>query len=235
MSTPPSSDPASAHRPRRVGLAVAWLALIVLAHEGHEMAHNVTGRLACGRWAVRDFSRWAIEGGCQGTGPTLAGPLFSYLLMALGAWLCLRRVRPLVGVMLVAAANPLARWITAVSGHGDEQVVLHAWMAAAGAAGVTAIAIVSVLTLAAMAAAWRATAGWRLRPLAYTLAMLAAILVTGPGSALGNRWLQGMPAGAVVAGAPWPVHAVTALAVLLALASGRAWWPRREGSRAPVA
>lgn len=201
---------------------VALVPLVMVVHEAHESAHTLVGRLVCGRWAERDFNRWAIEG-CDSAWPTLAGPLFSYGLMALGALLALDR-RRWPGLALIFATNPLARMITAAMGRGDEAVVGRAWF------GIDRTdawgpwlsgAVVMLLGGVALWAAWRALAGVRARLAVFLCGSLAGIAVTGPLLPALNRLLQVDALAAPVAGAPWLVHAVTLLCLLGALLSAR--------------
>lgn len=198
---------------------LALLPLVVLAHEAHELAHTATGRLACGTWAQRDFGSWSIAG-CSSLWPTAAGPVLSYLLMSIGAVGALRVRHRAWALALIAAANPLARIITAASGHGDEWLVVHEL--AGSTSGATlwhllTVAITLLLAGTAMRVAWRATAGLRARVATYVVLMVTAMAVTGPGVMLGNRLLRAGVWDQTVAGAPWLVHAVTGVAVLAAL------------------
>ena len=208
--------------PARSPVSISWrwwlalLPLVALAHEAHELAHTVTGRLACGSWALRDFSSWSITG-CASLLPTAGGPVLSYLLMAIGIAGCMRGGGPRAWALaLIAAANPLARIITAVSGHGDEWLVVHRLLGAdTGAIGyVLTLAIVALPAGTAMLVAWRATAGLRARGATYVALMLIAMAITGPGVLLGNHFLHAGVWDQTVAGAPWLVHAVTAVALL---------------------
>lgn len=211
------------------GWWLALLPLIVLAHEGHELAHTLAGRLACGQWAQRDFSSWSIVG-CDSLWPTVAGPAFSYLLMFVGMF-GLRRApeRPGWPLALLVAANPLARLVTALGGHGDEVRVGQA-LAAAG--GTVAIALVVMLTAAALHTLWQATRGWRWRGGAFALLALAAIGTVGPGTMAGNRLLRAGWLAQPLAGAPLLIHAVTGAAVimLLAVLAGRRLLPVPENT-----
>lgn len=202
---------------------VALLPLVLLAHEAHEFAHTLTGRLVCGRWAERDFSRWSIEG-CDSWVPTAIGPLFSYLLMAAGMLLALRagaRWR-WPAVALIFAANPLARMVTVASGHGDEMLVVRVWAATGGGAWGPRVAmavIVVAFCLAVLAVAWRALRDQARRPAVFVLGLLAGIALTGPLLPLFNRWLGAGILSGPVAGAPLLVHLVTLASAAGVLAS----------------
>ena len=205
---------------------VALLPLIVLAHEGHELAHTLGGRLICGRWATRDFSVWAIDG-CSSWWPTLLGPLFSYLLMAVGAALALRGRHPArwVGLALVFAANPLARVVTAATGRGDELLVARAL---AGVDGVAppALYLFNLLVVLGLAGvvirgAWHGMRGVRRRGPWFAVLLFVAMAVTGPGTGFFNHLLRAGLLDQPVLGAPLLVHVVTGTAVIAALVTAR--------------
>lgn len=213
---------------------VALVPLVMVVHEAHESAHTVVGRLVCGRWAERDFNRWAIEG-CDSAWPTLAGPLLSYGLMALGAVSSRGRMR-WPGLALIFAANPLARMVTAAMGRGDEAVAARAWFGADRAhAWLPWLSGAIVLLLGGLAlwAAWRALAGVRARLAVFLCGTLAGIVVTGPLLPALNRLLQVNALATPVAGAPWLVHAVTLLCLLGAVLGVR-WLGNPLGDAEPV-
>jgi hypothetical protein len=68
-----------------------FFALNMIMGELHEQAHITTGYLICGCYGPRDFSIWNTCDQCEHPSvaflATLAGPLFSCLLMWLGAFL----------------------------------------------------------------------------------------------------------------------------------------------------
>jgi hypothetical protein len=203
---------------------VALVPLVMLVHEAHEFAHTLTGRLVCGRWAERDFNRWSIDS-CDSWLPTAAGPMFSYLLMAIGALLALRRGRAWPGLALVFAANPLARLVTALSGHGDEMLVARTWAGTQADAvwvHMAAAAVVAGFCVIVLAVAWRALACTQRRPGIFLLALVAGIAITGPLLPLLNRLLDAGILAGPVAGAPWLVHMVT-LASALGVLLGMRW------------
>lgn len=206
--------------------SAAFVPLIVLAHEMHELAHTLSGRLACGRWAQRDFSRWSIHD-CPSWLPGAMGPLFSFALMAVGVWLARapRGARRWWALALIFAANPLARIVTAASGRGDEQLLARNLGGIDGFSlplYLLTLACVLLLAGGAILAGWFATRGLRVRVATFALLLVAAMLVTGPGSMAFNRLLQAGVLDQPVAGAPLLVHAVT-LAALLCLLAGARW------------
>jgi hypothetical protein len=98
--------------------------------ELHEQAHIQTGYFICRCYGVRDFSVWATCEHCTSRWAflaTLAGPIFSCCLMWVGAIWMLNRMngrRRNLGFALLFANLPFARIFTALTGHGDEHVVM---------------------------------------------------------------------------------------------------------------
>ena len=108
----------------------AFLLLVLLMLELHEIAHIITGRVICGAWGTRDFNVWRLCEGCELKHPfswiaTLAGPLFSFILMWLGMWLLYLKCADsqAIGFSLVFANIPFGRISQAMLGCGDEMVV----------------------------------------------------------------------------------------------------------------
>lgn len=107
---------------------ISFLALLFVMHEAHEIAHTALGRIICGAWGERDFNVWGLAEGCnQGDLvsmlPTYFGPLFTFSMIWIGAFL----LKPdnsvekkSFGFALIFANMPIARIITAVFGGGDE-------------------------------------------------------------------------------------------------------------------
>lgn len=188
--------------------AVALLPLVMVVHEAHESAHTLVGRIACGRWAERDFSRWSIQD-CDSFWPTLAGPLLSYALMAWGLLLLRGRLR-WPGLALIFAANPLARMVTAAMGRGDEALVARIWQGGeAGWPVLASGAVVMLLGSVALVGAWQALAGVRARAAAFAFGAVIGMALTGSLLPVFNRLLQAGVLAAPVAGAPALVHLVT--------------------------
>lgn len=107
---------------------LAFVALMFVMHEAHEIAHTTVARLICGCWGERDFNVWGICAGCAEAHPwvvlsTFAGPLFTFALLGVGAAL-LKPAHPdrqkSLGLALVFANMPFARILTATLGGGDE-------------------------------------------------------------------------------------------------------------------
>ena len=205
---------------------VRWFAafsfLLIAVHEVHELAHAITAKLVCGVWPIRDFNAWHIPGSCASYLPTTAGPLFSYLLMAIGAAMAIRSTRVrLAGVALIFAANPFARIFTVAMGGGDEMVV------AQRIAGLTTrtpmlrvivFAFVTIICGAAIVAGWRGMAGLKRRVLWFVVVLLWPMVLTGVGLFLiGNALLAaGVLALPTIGGAPLLVVVVSAVSAALA-------------------
>jgi hypothetical protein len=217
----------------RVRWWIAFSLLILAIHEAHELAHVLTGRVLCGTWAARDFNAWWFTAECSSVLPTVAGPVFSYLVMIAGALAALR-VRPSLrwaGVALLFAANPFARIFTAAMGGGDEMVVGK--RIAATAARTPAVPLLVLLFVAAVCGTslilgWRAMRGLRRRTLWFVVLTIWPMIVTGTLLfAIGNRLLRaGVLAEPKLAGAPPLVLVVTAVVVVLACLTFR--WLSRQ-------
>jgi hypothetical protein len=214
----------------RMGLR--WLAafsiLILAVHEAHELAHTVTGRLMCGEWATRDFNEWSLSAGCTTPAPTAAGPLFSYLVIAIGIVLTRRGEwnGRWMGLALIFAANPLARIITVGMRGGDELVVARALSGGqtiSPAVYWTTMAAVTLICGAGIVAGWAATRGIRWRGATFAAILLLPMVLTGTLLfVLFNGLLRdGFLAQPIVAGSPVFITIVTGIVgVLLVTTAG---------------
>jgi len=210
---------------------IAFSLLILAVHEAHELVHVLTGRALCGIWAERDFNRWWFTTDCATVWPTVAGPLFSYALMFLGAALALRTRERWMGIALLFAANPFARLFTAMMGGGDEGVIgrhIAGVTEKTPAVHAAVLVVVAALCGTVIAAGWRAMAGTRRRVLWFLAALIWPMVLTGTLLfVIGNRLLgAGVLAEPKVAGAPMLVVVVTV--VVFALSAGTARWLRAE-------
>jgi hypothetical protein len=111
---------------------LAFIALNMIAGELHEQVHINTGYLICGCYGTRDFNVWNTCAQCNHPAwaflATLAGPLFSCSLMWLGTCMflkCSRLSGKSIGFSILFANLPFARIFTALTGRGDEKVVLQ--------------------------------------------------------------------------------------------------------------
>lgn len=112
---------------------IAFIALLLVMHELHEIVHTAVGRVLCGCWGPRDFNVWGLCEDCAVGMPwtmltTIAGPVFTFGIIWIGYYL-LKAQRPLfqqsVGFALVFGNMPIARIITAATGGGDEVYALQ--------------------------------------------------------------------------------------------------------------
>jgi hypothetical protein len=203
----------------------AFFALNGVVSELHEQAHINTGRLVHGCYGPRDFNIWQECGASALPLASMAGPLFSYIVMWLGAWLVARAATPArraLGFALVFAPLPFARVFTVLMGGGDEKIFLTAFAGDALSAGVLracALAITLLFCAPPVWIAWRAlenrhrgwiVAGFCVVPLlviwAYKFKLLNGLLMQG---VLATPVIMGTPAFVLL------VFALMALATVL--------------------
>lgn len=110
----------------------AFLVLMLLLGELHELAHIFTGYAFCGCWGERDFNVWGLCEGCSESNPwaiiaTFMGPIFTFSLIWLGRYFLLTgdANRKSLGFVLIFANIPFARIMTAAMGGGDEVYALR--------------------------------------------------------------------------------------------------------------
>ncbi len=109
----------------------AFAALLFVMHELHEISHTAVGRIICGCWGERNFNSWGLC--CEGDLTILAsiaGPLFTYMVIYLGYYLLSSRYDnspgiKSVGFALIFGSMPFARIFTAMMGMGDELMELE--------------------------------------------------------------------------------------------------------------
>jgi hypothetical protein len=107
---------------------IAFVALIFFMHEAHEIVHTVTGRLICGCWGKRDFNVWDLCEGCFDQSfvsliPTYAGPIFTFLMLWIGALLLKEqntKAQKSFGLALIFGSLASIRILNALFGMGDE-------------------------------------------------------------------------------------------------------------------
>ena len=109
---------------------VAFVALLFVHNEIHEIAHTAVGRLTCGAWGPRNFNSWQLA--CSKTPEIvlapLAGLVWSYGLMWIGYRLLNPGESPVkqsAGFCLVFATMPFGRLYTVARSGGDEMVILR--------------------------------------------------------------------------------------------------------------
>ena len=208
---------------------VAFAALVVVCSELHEQAHITVGRLVCGCYGPRDFNVWTTGEPCESPSLTvlasLAGPLFSYAVMGIGAWLLVRgdAMRQAVGWTLVFAPLPFARLFTAAMGGGDEKTALRMLLpetTGMGSVKLLAFLVVAALAIPPLVVAWRSLGGGR-RWITFVGFLLGPMLFSFVWNhTLMNRVLAaGVLSETVLLGTPTLIllHALAALVLVLAL------------------
>lgn len=192
---------------------VAFLLLLIVMLELHEMVHITIGYLICGCWGERDFNVWELCTGCDAHSSytwlaTLSGPLFSFAMMWLGMhWLKTDdKNKKALGFSLIFANIPFGRITTVMMGGGDEMVVTRHFLK--GSFSRTQMIIIcSVIVFLIVAppviSAWKALknkntwlyiTGFLMLPLAfllvYTLGALNTLLKNG---FLSRPYIMGTP------------------------------------------
>jgi hypothetical protein len=148
---------------------MAFFALCLVMFETHEFVHIITGRIICGCWGERNFNVWGLCHGCTEAKPlsvlaTFTGPLYSYVLIWLGAYFLMKGAtiaRQAMGFSLIFANLPLARIVTAAMRGGDEIFGLREWLGTPDRSNSSLIwllggVLVLVLTIPPLIAAYKA-------------------------------------------------------------------------------
>jgi hypothetical protein len=122
--------------------SIAFLSLIFVMHEAHEIVHTTFGRIICGCWGERDFNVWGLCEDCEEKHPiallaTFLGPLFTFIMIWVGCYFLKSHhtnQQKSLGFALIFANMPFARILTASFGSGDEvwglNQLLHNYTAA---------------------------------------------------------------------------------------------------------
>ncbi len=106
----------------------AFLALLFVLGEAHEIVHTAVGRLLCGCWGPRDFNVWRLCEGCSeevslSILATIVGPVFTFGVIWWG-YVLMQSHRSAdqtsLGFCLVFGGMPFTRIFTAAMGGGDE-------------------------------------------------------------------------------------------------------------------
>jgi hypothetical protein len=192
---------------------VAFLLLLIVMMELHEIVHITLGRILCGCWGPRDFNVWSLCEGCKENQPlwwtaTLIGPAFSFLMMWMGmAWLSSPNLKKsALGFSLIFANIPFGRITTVMMGGGDEMVVIKNFfkedftrpqMILIGSILILAVGlppIVKAFKVIKNRLAWLYILAFMTVPLmfllVYTLVALNTLLSNG---FLSNEWIMGTP------------------------------------------
>lgn len=131
---------------------IAFLSLLFVMHELHEIAHTSIGRIICGCWGKRDFNVWELCEGCSKEHPisilaTIAGPLFSFIMIFLGAWLLKKQKLNFksLGFSLIFANMPFGRLLSAILSSGDEVYILETFGLNSITAHISGVLIITVI------------------------------------------------------------------------------------------
>jgi hypothetical protein len=107
---------------------LSFLALTFVMHEAHEIVHTSIGRLICGCWGQRDFNVWGLCEGCDTILATLAGPIFTFSMIWIGAYLLKEtnsNKQKSIGFALIFSNMGFGRLLNPILGGGDEVVVVN--------------------------------------------------------------------------------------------------------------
>ena len=108
---------------------LAFVPLLFIMGETHELAHTSVGRFICGCWGQRDFNVWGLCKGCKDTYPllsilaTFAGPLYSFIWVWIGYFLLGKNrsnTSKIWGISIIGANILFARILTSLLFSGDE-------------------------------------------------------------------------------------------------------------------
>ncbi|RNI31315.1 hypothetical protein [Rufibacter latericius] len=109
---------------------IAFLALLFICHELHELVHILTGYFLCGCFGTRDFEGWEVCTACPPSVTiawiTFAGPFLTYGLMWVAFWLmsCRKTAgQRAIGFALLFANLPLGRILPVLNREGDESFI----------------------------------------------------------------------------------------------------------------
>lgn len=144
--------------------ATAFTALMFLMHELHEIVHTAVGRIICGCWGERNFNSWGLC--CEGPYTiiaSIAGPLFTYLMLYVGYSLMSQKYdnmpgKKSLGFALIFANLPFGRIFTALLGSGDELYELKFFLGEYLSGNVLwalAIVMVTAILAPALLRAWK--------------------------------------------------------------------------------
>lgn len=178
----------------------AFVALLFVMHELHEIIHITVGRLICGCWGGRDFNVWELCENCSEAIPfsvfaTFAGPIFTFGFIYLGYYLMSKKFMSKPGTIslgfaLVFANMPFARILTATMGGGDEVYglsVIFGNRVNDTVIWITGLMIVLLIALPPLVRAWKILrkrhriwiyAGFFFLPLAFDLLVVLGLMNT---------------------------------------------------------
>ncbi len=190
---------------------VAFLALLFIMHEAHEIVHTSIGRIICGCWGMRDFNVWGLCEGCSEAKSyalisTFAGPIFTFIMIWIGAIILKNNQdvhKKSFGFSLLFANMPFARILTASMGSGDEVWGLNQILHNHTLSWVIGLSFILLVTFYPLIIAYRSIQnnkkiGWFLLffivpvviDLLFVLGVLNSILQQG---VLDQYWILGSP------------------------------------------
>ncbi|MGB8191926.1 MAG: hypothetical protein WCF67_08410 [Chitinophagaceae bacterium] len=213
----------------------AFLALMFVCHELHEISHTATARLQCGCWGQRDFNAWdvckACAAGVNSIWATIAGPLLTYDLIWTGFLLMRRNSSPAyrsLGWMLILANKPFARLFTVLMRGGDESVITRYVFQQEKLSAITWIAeifIVLLLIVPPLVRIWRSMDKHYRTALFICFLLLPMLIEFALMHKLGNSLLEkGFLHQAGVLGSPLLVNIWTGVWVIILLLT----WKRKS-------
>ena len=106
---------------------IAFYCMIMLYTTLHELIHHVSGYLICGDWGYKSFNYFSTA--CEGTRKswyaTYTGPLFSFAMMYVGAFLLKNEhssYKRHLGFAMIFAQLPLQRMLMPFFRMNDEYI-----------------------------------------------------------------------------------------------------------------
>lgn len=100
---------------------LTFLLLTYLCYEAHELFHHLSGAVLCGGFGKMTFTLFETKPGCQQAYlVTLAGPLLTFVLAWVGAYLLFQRKHMLFAYTLIFATFAHSRFLLPIIGGGDE-------------------------------------------------------------------------------------------------------------------
>ncbi len=143
---------------------IAFIALMFVMHESHEIVHTTVGRLICGCWGIRDFNVWQVCEGCIEQRPialisTFAGPIYTFSLIWLGYYWLIKATsqeKKAFGFALIFSNQPFGRLLGAALSGGDEVFGLKKIFGNHQLAWAVGFAIVFILSIPPIVAGFKA-------------------------------------------------------------------------------
>lgn len=203
----------------RIKTLSAFVVILLLHAELHELVHVWPGAAICGSFGQRDFNSWSLSSGCNSILPTIFGPVFTFSVAYGAAWFSRNILRSnLNHLLLVLASTTLfGRVLTAMLGGGDELQVMRHLLSPELLPHARAITVITLTLLSIWPAviAYRALSGrlgllllWSVVPFLFLVVFVL----------LGLNSLMRIDAFAtpLVLGSPPVVHVYTIVILLLA-------------------